>query len=209
MNTIQQANHISLKDLDRATATLFSAFENDPLMLWMFDGIDNYKLNAVKVIRTWVKWTILYGLAIATPEFEAVALRKLPGKHKFTLWQMIRSSIIKTPMLVDKKIFDNIMAYDNLSLSEQHKNMKSDNFWYCWLIGTEPHHRNQGHAKKLMDYTFDQANESKLPCYLETGTHDNVALHTKRGYELKSSFVLPHSTLQVFCMAREIISTNT
>lgn len=194
--------NISTHTLDQATDTLFLAFANDPLLLWMFDGKENYLKNGRWTFNTWIKWTMRYGIAIATPNCEAVALRKKPGKHHFSLWGLWRSGMLKTRAVLGPTAFNKIQVIDSLFKTAQRKNMGSDLFWYCWLIGTHPHHQRRGFGKALMNYTFDLANASQLPCYLETATEDNVRIHSKQGYCVNSSFEVPSSEIKIYSMSK-------
>ena len=194
---------LSKQNIDQAAKTLYLAFRNDPLMLWMFDGQDNYDQKAPWAIKSWIKWSMLYGVAIATPNCEAVAIRKKPGKHDFSLWSVIRAGMWRTSFVLGKTIDKKLMSLDKIMHEEQVKNMGSDQFWYLWLIGTHPDFRQQGHAKKLLNYTFDLAHHSQLPCYLETATTSNVTMHQKMGFKLLSTIKIPDSTVELYCMAKD------
>lgn len=193
---------LSKKDLDQAAETLYAAFMNDPLILWMFGDKENYLKNARWAFKTWIRWATLYGVAIATPHFEAIALRKKPGKHRFTLWNLWRSGMLATPARLGQTAMQRIEIFDRLSNAEQLKNIGSDQFWYCWMIGTHPDHQQQGFGKALMQHTFQLAKATQLPCYLETATAKNVEIHQKNGYQLLSSFDLPDSDVKIYCMRR-------
>lgn len=75
---------ISSNTKENACDTLYLSFKNDPLTLWMFDDIENYAHKAPLVIKSWIRWTEFYGIAIATSQLESVALWKKPNKHTFT-----------------------------------------------------------------------------------------------------------------------------
>jgi len=194
--------NISNDNLEKATETLYLAFAEDPFILWMFDGKENYTKNGRWAFKTWIKWSMLYGIAIATSNCEAVALRKKPGKHNFSFWGLWRSGMLKTPMIMGSAAFEKIKIVDNLFKAEQLKNIGSDNFWYCWMIGTHPDYRQQGFGKRLMSYTFDLAKKSKLPCYLETATEENVIIHGKQGYNVNSTINIPDSEIKIYCMSK-------
>ena len=70
------------------------------------------------------------------------------------------------------------------------------------MIGTHPNFRQQGYAKILMNHTFELARESALPCYLETATKSNVAIHQKHGYKHLSTINVPDSAIEIYCMVR-------
>lgn len=192
---------LSKHNIERASSTLYLAFRNDPLLLWMFDGQDNYDRKALWAIKSWIKWCILYGIAIATPDFEAVAIAKKPGIHNFSLWSVIRSGMWRAPSLLGANIHNRIMTIDKLINAEQLKNMGSDQFWYLWLIGTHPSFRQRGYAKILMNDILELSRDSKLPCYLETATKSNVTIYHNLGFEKLSTINIPDSADEIYCMA--------
>jgi GNAT superfamily N-acetyltransferase len=193
---------INKDNIDQATMTLFLAFRHDPLMLWMFDGEDNYQRKAQAAIKAWVRWCMLYGVALATPQCEAVALRKKPNKHYFNFWSVFRSGMWKFPSMLGQTIFKRMMLVDNLLQKEQLANMSSEQFWYCWMIGTHPDQLQKGYATRLMNHTFDLAKQTKLPCYLETASEKSMMIHQKKGYEHMSTIQIPDSSIKIYCMSR-------
>ena len=171
-------------------------------MLWLFGGEENYLKKARWVFKTWIKWAILYGVAITTDNFESVALRKKPNKHDFSFWTLWRSGMLMTRSVLGVEIFNRIMVLDKILKKEQSKNMTANNFWYCWGIGTHPIYRNQGFGTALMNYTFELAKRSSLPCYLETTSEEGVIIHAKHGYKLLSTAQLPNSQSKIYCMGK-------
>lgn len=188
--------------LNKATETIVEAFSQDKVFLWIFDGEKKYQQNAYPVVRTWVKWVMLYGFAYMTPGCEAVILCKYPGRHYFSIWTLLRSGMIKTPLMVGPKSLMRIMKTDHFFTRQQMKAMGSNRFFYCWMLGASSHFRHQGYAQSLMDYTF-HANKFAVPCYLETSSADNVVYYQKHGFKLLSSAVLPGSGIEMYNMRRD------
>jgi hypothetical protein len=50
---------------------------------------------------------------------------------------------------------------------------------------------------------LERADAGRLPCYLETHDHKNVAFYNKRGFELVRSENLPGYDLPFWCMVRQ------
>lgn len=195
---------LTLKDIDPAAKTLFDAFAQDPMLLWMFEDEKGYQEKALWAFKSWTKWAILYGLAIATPDFEAVALRKKPGHHQFTFWNLLRSGMLLSKKNCGDQVFNNMMALDKILEKEQQKNMGDSPYWYCWLIGTQTSQQGLGHAKKLMQYTFDVASAQQLPCYLETASEKSFHVHEQQGYKLCSKVQIPNSQVYLYSMVKRV-----
>ena len=192
-----EVHALSLTEIDRATKTIVEAFETDPMMLWLFGGDEGYKKYASFAIHSWVKWTILYGLAISTKNYEAVALRKKPGKLNFSFCGMLRSGMFSYYRVLGKEIMHRLITLGKFIESEQRSNMKNQKFWYCWMIAAKPENRGQGYGRALMNYTFNLANQEKLPCYLETATLNNVAIHKNKGFKLYSESFIPSTGINL------------
>lgn len=202
--SIQHAvREIALPEIEAAAKTLSSAFINDPLMLWIFGDQESYHTKSIACFKTWVKYCVLYGKAFRTENFESIALRKCPYDAKLTFWHMLRAGMLKTPNILGKQAFKRLMLFDEASTKARQSNLGKQTFWYCWMLGTQPHYQRQGFANQLVKFTFDLARQEKLPCYLETASEDSKNVHLKCGYKLLSKFILPDTDIKVFTMIKE------
>ncbi len=195
-------SEINKREIDEASAILFHAFREDPLMQWVYNHQEFYETRGSAIFRTWVKYCMLYGKAFKTENLEAVALRKKPGDEKLTFWRLLRSGMLSTPSILGKEAFNRLMEFDSLMFQERKKNMGERLYWYCWMLGTKPEHQNKGFANALMKYTFDMAKQSKLPCYLETSSEFAKSVHMKNGFIILSEMKLPSSPITITSMLR-------
>lgn len=60
-------------------------------------------------------------------------------------------------------------------------------YWYLPYVGVEPAMQGQGIGTRLLEPILAQADEEKLPCYLETATERNVAWYRKLGFEIRNA----------------------
>ncbi|MBA3535353.1 MAG: hypothetical protein H0T84_01900, partial [Tatlockia sp.] len=112
-----QKNLFKIKnnEIEQAAITLFYAFENDPLILWIFGDKQSYKAKAIPLFKTWVKYCVLYGLALRTENFESVGLRKKPGDLNLGFWRVIRSGMYKNPRILGEAGFKRLMDLEDLT----------------------------------------------------------------------------------------------
>lgn len=202
-------NEIKVSDIHKnetaqAAASLSRAFQNDPMMRWLIPNDEDYQRMAIPLFETWVKYAVLYGKALRTENFEAIALRKKPGDIEFSFWRGFRSGMLKTPKILGKEAFDKLMWMDKVLVEEKKKNMADRSFWYCWTLGTDPQYQRQGFGSAVMQRTFDLATKDGLPCYLETVNPASKAVHEKKGYKLLSQVPLQDSGHTLYTMLREI-----
>ncbi|MCL9683909.1 GNAT family N-acetyltransferase [Legionella maioricensis] len=193
---------ITLNELEQVASTLFDAFKNDSLIQWIFSDQSAYREKGILIFHTWVKYCVLYGKAFRTQNFEAIALRKIPGDTHLTFWRMFRSGMLSTPGILGKQAFNRLMQLDDLTMKERKKNMGSQQYWYCWMLGTKPEYQKKGFGKALMQHTFNTAESTLLPCYLETASESAKQVHIKSGYKILSEITLPESDVQLTSMIR-------
>jgi hypothetical protein len=196
--------HIMTKrEIPEAAKTLSQAFVNDPLMLWLFGTQDAYNKNSQVLFSTWINYCIRYGKAFRTESFESVALRKVPGDTKLSLWRMLRSGLLKTGKLLGKEGMKRLILMDKILSEEQKKNMNGRPYWYCEMLGTRSDKQKQGYAKLLMNKTFALAKEDNVPCYLEAITQSAMQCHLHAGYKKLSERNIPDSDITIYSMLRE------
>ncbi len=195
---------ISPHEIDETANTLFCAFQNDPMMQYIFDGEENYQSKGPAVIKTWIAYCVRYGKAFRTSGFESVGIRRKPGDLKMSLWRILRSGMIKTPQLIGKDGLKRIETLEKALTEQKIKNMGNKKFWYCWVLGTKPEKQGYGFGSAIMRRTFELAKNDNLPCYLETVTESALSVHKKKGYQLLSEFLIPDSQLKIFCMLKQI-----
>lgn len=121
---------------------------------------------------------------------------------------MFRSGMLSTPSILGKQGFKRLMQLDDLVVKERKKNMGLQQYWYCWMLGTQPEYQSKGWGKALMQHTFNIAEATLLPCYLETASESAKQVHIKNGYKLLSELILPESDVLLTSMIRETVQGN-
>lgn len=194
---------IQNKDMRRAAEVIKASFVKDPFITNIFDSDELFEKNSIELFQTWVKYGILYGKAWATENFETVAVRKVPTDVKPSLWKLFRSGMFKSKKLLGDANFERFKyIYENQA--KLRKEILGDKpFLYCMVIGTDPKYQRQGFGAAMMSHTFNYADTLHVPCYLDTITDLDVEIHSKYGYEVKGSFVLPDGKYKNYGMLRQ------
>ncbi len=188
--------------IDKCAKTISQAFFDDPLMSWLLPNTIS-EHSRLALITSWIRYAKIYGLAITTPECEAVGLRKLPGDLSYSYWRLFRSGMIKTPQLVNKELFQRFSDVEDYLVKQKNKLMGNTPFLYCWILGTHPNHRQQGYGSAICNYTFKKASALKVPCYLETVSDSAQKYHRRNGFKLLESCQLPGANFTIHHMMRE------
>lgn len=193
---------IAHKDLSRGADTLAQAFQGDPLFTYIFGTPQHYDRVAPWMLSTWIRWCINYGKAWATPEFEAVALRRLPGHYHMSMWSLLRAGMLATPIKLGWASFRRLDQVVRL-MEEEHKAILGKQlYWYCQTLGVVPAQQGKGFGRSLMQHTFALADAGQLPCYLETTMERNVEIHRRQGYVVRKVVEVPASELRLIIMVR-------
>jgi GNAT superfamily N-acetyltransferase len=193
---------ITEETLQPAACTIARAFRADPLYMHVFDSIDHYDQVAPWMIETWTRWCMRYGKAWATPNLDAVALRRVPNHYHISLWSLFRTGIYAMPRRLGKASMKRFGVIIRL-LEQQHSAIMGHTpHWYCWILAVTPERQGHGVGKVLMRHTFQHADRMRLPCYLETMTETNVQIHGSQGYVLRNTIQVPASDLKLYLMVR-------
>lgn len=203
MNNNIEVIEIKQDEIDQAAITLFYAFAEDPMMLWIFGDKQFYTDKGMAVIKTWVKYCVLYGKAIRTNNFEAVAIFRKPGDTKLSFWRMFRAGMLKAPNLLGKEGFKRLMHFEETLTQAKAKNLGNRRYWYWWMIGTKPESQKQGFGQALMAYSFDLARRDNLPIYLETSNENSLQIYLYKGFKILSKHPLGNSEVIITSMIRE------
>ena len=194
---------IALEDIPRGAATLTRGFRGDPFFTYIFGDLERYDRCAPWMFGTWIRWCIRYGRAWTTPGFEAVALRRVPGRYDMSLWTLFRAGILASPLRIGPSSFQRFATLVRLMEKRHEAIMKQQPHWYCQTIAALPEVQGQGFGRALMQHTFALADAERVPCYLETTTPRNVEIHQRQGYEVKEVIEVPGSDLVLTLMVRQ------
>lgn len=192
---------IAATEIFRAAETLTKAFKNDTMMQWLLETPEEYDLKAHALFETWIKYCVLYGVALRTENFESIALRRKPGDIRLSFWRILRSGMTQLPKILGKDGMKRLNHLGKACDKAKKRTMGNQKFWHCWVLGTAPEKQRQDYGRAMMDATFALAKADKIPCYLETATNGPAQkVHGHVGYQVLESFIIPNSNLNMTTM---------
>ena len=184
-----------------ARVTLGQAFENYPLMTYALPEAQR-RLRAVTSVYASILWDCLHwGEVYSTSEVAGVACWLPPGRTSPGLMRLIRSGMLKLPLLFGWTGFRRLQAYDGLAQKLHHQHAPGDH-WYLWAIGVRPQDQGKGIAGQLVAPILARADQESLPCYLETHVESNVRVYARLGFEVALRRDLQGHPLPVWAMVR-------
>jgi GNAT superfamily N-acetyltransferase len=170
------------QQVDAAALTLAEAFRDDPLLKILHPDERKHDAIAPWFFSTAIKYGMPYGQVWGNEDASAVAIWLPPDGTDMSMVAMIRAGMAALPFKVGARGALRFMRA--LSATEPfHKAVRGPH-WYLLAVGTRPERQGQGLGQSLLEQGTAQADAAGLPCYLETGTEENVAFYSKRGFEV-------------------------
>jgi ribosomal protein S18 acetylase RimI-like enzyme len=86
---------------------------------------------------------------------------------------------------------------------ELHLRDMADRHWYLMILGVDPPFQGRGLGGAIMQPVLTRADESALPCYLETAKERNVPFYRKHGFEVVHEGTMPLDGPRFWTMRRQ------
>jgi ribosomal protein S18 acetylase RimI-like enzyme len=178
----------TLADAPRLAQALASAFQDDPVITWIFP--DQQRRRAV------------------LPAFMAFRLRKLAFPHDQVWmtadgdaaavwlpppgrWQLSRSQRLGLlPALIRFLGLRTVSVLGGLERMEA-RHPHDPPHWYLFILGTEQAAQGQGLGSALLADMLARLDADGLPAYLESCSERNLALYGRHGFEVTSEVTIP------------------
>ncbi len=185
-----------------ACAVLVRSFFNYPLVEHLFPDIAERK----RALPVWagypVKYSLRYGQTYVTPGLEGVAVWINPENAHMTIPRHIISGTLAIPFRIGLAAYKRMVDLETY-MEERWRQVGPQKRWYLWIMGVDPAFQRQGYGEALVRVGTAQADQSGLPCCLETHNEQNVAFYRKFGFEPVFTGVLPGHDLPVWMMVRQ------
>jgi ribosomal protein S18 acetylase RimI-like enzyme len=165
-------------DVARIGRTAARAFENDPVVRWLFPDDDYFQLAPTLDAQLAERWLVTAS-CWCTDDAVAFAGWQPPGRPEID---------VAPPRVEHPRWRLERMAAVHESMAEH---SPPERHWYLNMLGTHPDWQRQGFGATVMAPGIAAADEAGLPCYLETATTANVAYYRHHGFEVASEWDLP------------------
>lgn len=168
---------------DAAAQTLSDAFQTDPLLYFFQPDARKRPEFGRWMFTKMVDYGLRWGRVYADEDASAAAFWLPPGETNMTTGRMIRVGLWAMPFKAGLRSLPRFLKL--MSMTEKwHKEAVQGPHWYLGAIGTQPSLQGKGLGSALVEAGTSQADAAGLPCYLETGTDQNVVFYSKRGFEV-------------------------
>jgi ribosomal protein S18 acetylase RimI-like enzyme len=188
MATGTSVRKATLADAPRLAQTLASAFQDDPVIAWIFP--DQRRRRAV--LPAFMEFR-LRNLAFphhqvwtTTDEAAAAAWLPPPGRWQLPLPQQLRL----LPALVRFLGLRTASVLAGLKRMEA-RHPQDRSHWYLFILGTEQAAQGHGLGSALLAHMLARVDADQVPAYLESSSERNLALYGRHGFEITSEVMIP------------------
>jgi len=192
-------------DVKKACVVAGNAFQDDPVMVFVYPDEEERKQNAQYGFYTLYNYSIKHGLAYATSEnLEGITLWLPPDKVYHSTWTMMRYGGFYTMRKVGLKlkVMKRTMMVFNYE-EERHKHLVPYDHWYFQNIAVKPEEQGKGYGGLLISTMLKTIESEGLPVYVDTNTEKNVSIYQKYGFEIIEHGIIPETPIPLWCMLRK------
>jgi GNAT superfamily N-acetyltransferase len=178
----------TLADTPRLAQTLASAFQDDPVIVWIFPdqhrrraalpAFMEFRLRNLAFPHDQV-WTTTDGAA-------AAVWLPPPGRWQLPLPQRLRL----LPALVRFLGLRTASILAGLARMEA-RHPQDRAHWYLFILGTEQAAQGQGLGSALLAHMLARVDAEGMPAYLESSSERNLALYSRHGFEITDEVAIP------------------
>jgi len=188
MATGSSVRKATLADARRLAQALASAFQDDPVIAWIFPD----ERRRCGVLPAFMEFR-LRNLAFPHDEVwmtagGAAAAVWLPPPGR---WQLSRPQRLRLlPPLVRFLGLRTASVLGGLDRMEA-RHPHDPSHWYLFILGTEQAAQGRGLGSALLDQGLASIDADGMPVYLESSNERNLALYGRHGFEVTSEVAIP------------------
>jgi ribosomal protein S18 acetylase RimI-like enzyme len=173
-------------DVDQIAASLALAFDDDPVMAFLFPTPTSRVRRLTRFFRTGLVVQHLSRAACFTDgECAGAALWAPPGHWRMTIGQLLRGA----PGLVTALGAKLPRALRALATVERAHPLTPH--YYLAVLGTRPDRQGQGLGSAYLRPILSRCDDENLGAYLESSKESNIAFYRRHGFEVTGEIRLP------------------
>jgi ribosomal protein S18 acetylase RimI-like enzyme len=188
MPTGSPVRKATLADAPRLAQALASAFQDDPVIAWIFPDEQRRR----RVLPAFMEFRLRM---LAFPHDEvwmtaggAAAAVWLPPPGR---WQLSRPQRLRLlPALVRFLGLRTASVLAGLDRMEE-RHPHDPSHWYLFILGTEQAAQGRGLGSALLAQVLARVDADRMPAYLESSNERNIALYRRHGFEVASEVAIP------------------
>ena len=183
-------------DAARIAAVLARAFDDDPLVTWMFPDERVRRARLPRFFRTLLRPALALDEVYTTTTVEGAAFWNPPGTFPFGWVTNARVGLAVATMLGPhlRACAPGLLYFDRHHPTEPH--------WYLQMLGTDPDAQGRGVGSALLRTVLDRCDEAGARVYLEASKEKNVPFYARHGFVVTEEMQVPRGP-RVWAMWRD------
>ncbi len=203
MNDSSAVAPLARSMLDVADDTLVAAFMDDSLFRWVFPDPATRPRRLRRLNRVPLEYGLRYGYVRQSDEGRCVAIWIPPGEP-MSPGRMVRSGMLAVPFRTGLGPLARFGGANGV-MDKIHKRHMGGPHWELLIVGVDPALQGRGRGSALVRDGLARADESGLPCYLNTNTPANVPFYEQLGFSVLEEATLGKDGPTAWAMRREAI----
>jgi GNAT superfamily N-acetyltransferase len=174
------------EDTDPVTATICSAFFDDPVWSWVFPDPDLRMAQFAAWWPVFLRAGIPDGTVFVTRDCEAAAVWVAPGAH-----EMRPDDAARVPELLRELVGDRVDVVLEGLMRFEANHPQDEPHWYLSILATHTAHRGHGLGMGLLAENLLVLDAAGIPAYLESSNPANDERYRRQGFEVVGGFEMP------------------
>lgn len=180
-----QARVPAASDRAPVVATLAAAFQNDPVMTFIFPDAADRRLRLPRLMAILYDGDGAHGARFMTDGGEAATLWRAPGQGHLGLVEKLRHGLpwLHAAGFALPRALAVSAASDAAHPAEPH--------WYLHVVGCRPDVQGRGFGTAAIAPGVARADADGVAAYLETANAANLPLYRRLGFEVTHEWRVP------------------
>jgi ribosomal protein S18 acetylase RimI-like enzyme len=187
-------------DLSATVATLARAFDDDPVMVWIFPDEQLRRRRLPGFFASSLRGTLRYSgaeVAVVDRRVLGAAVWLPPGAWRPPLWRQLAA----LPGVVFR--LGSRMAVASTTYGALLRVHPTRPHWYLSGIGTDPPEQGTGVGSDLMRSRLVRCDADQMPAYLESSNERNVPFYEGHGFRVIGELTVPGGGPTLWLMWRD------
>ena len=172
-------------DAGALAGLLARAFDDDPLMTWMFPRPERRRACLPRMFRGLLRPALALDEVYTTEALDGAAFWNPPGTFPLGGWANARMGLTMA-LLMGRRLpscAPGLLYFDRHHPRDPH--------WYLQMLGTEPARQGLGVGTALLVPMLERCDAAGLPVYLEASKERNVPYYARHGFEVTEEMQVP------------------
>lgn len=194
---------LNISQVRQGAEVLARTFKHAPDMRF-FIG-DESRMLAEKTLRFYraiIRIGMRYGEVTTTSSLDGLAIWVSPENNNFTFGSMFRTGLVSSILAIGLRpayrFMRSALYVEGLQL-EATKRPR----WILVFLGVEPSRQGKGIGGVLIQPVLDRADDSGIPCYVESADERNLSFYNRHGFEVVNRGQVPNGGPKVWVLVRE------